>query len=169
MQDEYDIELDWRGFELHPEIPPGGRTVASLFGEQRAAEYKAYLDNFARNLAVPIHQPNHIPNTRRALAMTEYARDQGLLIELEEALMDAHWLEGRNIEDDDDLRRAAARVGLDPTAALRAADDPAYQTRIDTIRKEAAARKVISIPTFFVDRKRLVGCQPYERLKKLVD
>jgi predicted DsbA family dithiol-disulfide isomerase len=169
VQDEYDIEVNWRGFELHPEIPSGGRSVASLFGEQRAAEYKAYMDSFARNLGVTIHQPNHIPNTRRALAMTEYARDQGLMSELEEALMDAHWLEGRNIEDDDDLRGAAARAGLEPAAALHAADDPVYQTRVDAIRKEAASRNVISIPTFFVDQKRLVGCQPYERLKKLLD
>ena len=39
---EFDLELTWKGFELHPGTPRGGTRVAELFG---AARYEAMRDN----------------------------------------------------------------------------------------------------------------------------
>ena len=30
LQTDYFVEIDWRGFELHPETPPGGRPMIML-------------------------------------------------------------------------------------------------------------------------------------------
>jgi predicted DsbA family dithiol-disulfide isomerase len=160
--------LDWRGYELHPELPPGGRPIADLVGARRAAEYREHLDRFAANRDIPLNQPDRVPSSRRALRLTEYAREEGRLLRVKEAVMDAQWLEDRDIEANDVLGDIAERAGLSPEAALRAADSPDYQRRIDAIRQEALARKVISIPTFFCKDRRVVGCQPYEKLEKLI-
>ena len=95
-----------------------------------------YLDRFASEFGVPLAQPPRIPNTRRALAVTEHARDAGLLPAFRDATMRAHWLEGADIEDDRVLGALAAGAGLDPEAALAAADDPAFWDRIDALREE---------------------------------
>ena len=165
LQEEYDIEVDWRGFELHPEIPPGGTELSAYVGHSRAAAFRAYLERFAADFGVPIDQPEHIPSTRRALAATEYARDQGRLEPFRDAVMEAHWARGRNIESDSALRVLAEQTGLDPDRLVQAAESPEYQLRIDAARKAAHDNQVSSIPTFLIGDIRIIGCQAYAHLR----
>lgn len=113
--------------------------------------------------------PMRVPNTRRALAVAELAREQGKLAAFRSSAMNAHWRDGLNIEADADLRTAAERAGLDGAAAVKAADDPVYLARIDEVRAEANALGISGIPTFvFGDLEKralaVVGCQPFEVL-----
>lgn len=163
LQREYQLELDWRGFELHPETPPGGQRLADRYGERRSAEMADYLRRFAAAFGVEgMRIPERTPNTRKALAIAEWARDQGKLHAFRRAAMNAHWREGRDIEDDGVLADLARGVGLDPERAAAAASDPAYVARVDAMGSEAARAGVTGIPTFFIGDRKVVGCQPYE-------
>ncbi len=163
LQREYQLELDWRGFELHPETPPGGQRLADRYGERRSAEMADYLRRFAAAFGVEgMRIPERTPNTRKALAIAEWARDQGRLHAFRRAAMNAHWREGRDIEDDGVLADLARRAGLDPERAVAAASDPVYVARVDTMGSEAARAGVTGIPTFFIGHRKVVGCQPYE-------
>jgi predicted DsbA family dithiol-disulfide isomerase len=115
--------------------------------------------------------PMRSPNTRRVLAMAELARERGLLDAFRESAMNAHWREGRNLEDDADLSEVARRAGLPAAEALQASRGPTYLARIDEVREEANQLGVTGIPTFvFGDREEnalaVVGCQPYEVLAR---
>jgi predicted DsbA family dithiol-disulfide isomerase len=165
LQKELDLEVDWRGFELHPETPRGGRRVAELFGEGRMAKMRAYMKEFAAQFGISdMRTPERLPNTRRALAVAELAREQGKVHDFRQAAMDAHWERGQDLENDADLRAVAAAAGLDPEAALGASDDPVYLGRVDAMREEAHDRGVTGIPTFFFGEMVVVGCQPFDRL-----
>jgi predicted DsbA family dithiol-disulfide isomerase len=165
LQKEFDIDVDWRGFELHPETPPGGMPITAFVPPARRSGMIEYMRRFAAGFGVEqMGSPDRIPNTRRALAMVEFARDGGKLASFRDAAMEAHWRQGKNLEDDGHLREIAASAGLDPEAALHAADDPKYQARVDSIRAEASARGVTGIPTFFFGDIAVVGCQPYDVL-----
>ena len=109
------------------------------------------------------------PNTRRALAIAEYARDQGKLARFRDLAMDAHWRRGLELEKDDDLRAIAAEAGLDPVRALAASSDPLFLERIDERRAEANARGVTGIPTFVIGDRAVVGCQPYDLLAEFAE
>ena len=75
--DEYEIELDWRGFELHPETPPGGMRLDEYFPPERLAGMREYMKNFAAQFGIhDFNQRDRIPNTRRALALAEVAREK---------------------------------------------------------------------------------------------
>jgi predicted DsbA family dithiol-disulfide isomerase len=168
LQKELDIALDWRGFELHPETPPGGIPLAELFGASRAQAMRRHMRAFAAQFGLSdIGDPPKLPNTRRALAIAELARERGVLEAFRRSAMNAHWREGRDLEKDDDLRLLSQRAGLDPDEALRAAADPIYQDRIDAVREEASDLGVTGIPTFFFDDVPIVGCQPYEVLARV--
>jgi predicted DsbA family dithiol-disulfide isomerase len=143
--------------------------VDELFGVERAAEYRDYLTRFAAGFGVEIGWPARVPNTRRALALTEHARDRDRLEQLRDALMAAHWLDGRDIEADAELRAVAREVGLDPDAALAATADSSLLERVDRAREQAHARGVSGIPTLLIGDRRAVGCQPYERLRRLAE
>lgn len=102
-----------------------------------------------------------IPNTRRALAMAEFARDEGKLEKFRELAMDAHWKDDKDIEDTDTLKELAAASGLDPEKALLAADDAVYLKRVDDLRIEYKKVGVGGIPTFVFGKEIVEGCQPY--------
>lgn len=136
----------------------------------RAKGAGEYIGKFAASFGVTgIRHPDRIPNTRRALAIAEWARSQGKLDAWRQAAMSAHWERGLDIEKDGDLRALATEVGLDPDAAIAAADDPKYQSIIDTVRAESHAIGVTGIPTFVFPSANLglVGCQPYDSLAEV--
>lgn len=143
------MELDWVGFELHPGTPRGGMLVTDMFGEERVAAFRGHLEQAAARVGVPLGQPTRIPNSRRALALAEQARDAGALQLARNALMDAHWLDARDIESDEVLAEVAGLAGLDPVPAVAACDAPGWQARVDAMREEATAWGVTGIPTFF--------------------
>lgn len=129
-----------------------------------------YLARFAGTFGVHgLASHDRIPNTRKALAIAEFARDQGRLHPFRQAAMEAYWKGGRDIEDDGVLADCAREAGLDPAAALAAVADPGYRARVDAMGEVASRAGVTGIPTFVMGRRRVVGCQPYEVLAALAE
>jgi predicted DsbA family dithiol-disulfide isomerase len=165
LREEFDVDVDWRGFPLHPSTPKGGMPLTTLFPAARLPTVKEHMKQFAARFGVTgIVHPERIPNTRRVLAVAEYARAQGKLDEFRRAGMEAHWRHGNGLESDADLRAIAESVGLPGDDAVAAAEDPRYVGEIDRKMAEAAQQGVTGIPTFFIGDEAVVGCQPYEVL-----
>jgi predicted DsbA family dithiol-disulfide isomerase len=165
LRDEFEIDVDWRGFPLHPSTPKGGMPLSALFPAARLPGVKEHMRQFAARFGVTgIVHPERIPNTRRVLAMAEYARDAGKLDEFRHAGMEAHWRGGNQLESDADLRAVAESVGLDGTAALAAADERRYTEIVNARIAEAKEQGVTGIPTFVIGDEEVVGCQPFEVL-----
>ena len=137
-----------------------------LLGPANAERSRTWLPRFAAQHGVEIRVQSHLWNTRRALAVTELARDEGKLDAFRAAAMDAYWLEGREIESDAAIAAIAERAGVAPAAAIAAATAPELLARVDAARAEAHALGVSGIPTFFFGDVPLVGCQPYEALAR---
>jgi 2-hydroxychromene-2-carboxylate isomerase len=128
------------------------------------------LKQFAAQFGLPDMQVrDRSPNTRRALAIAELARDEGKLPRFRDLAMDAHWRRGMDLERDEDLRAIVAEAGLDPDRAIAASTDPKYLARLDARREEAEARGVTGIPTFVIGNQGVVGCQPYEVLAEFAE
>lgn len=137
---------------------------------ERLPQLKRGLREFAASFGVTdLELPDHMPNTRRALAIAEYARELGKLDAFRDAAMHAHWREGKNLEDEQDLRDIALRAGLDPEAALQAMAAERYLQRVDAIREEATRIGVTGIPTLVASQYGVVGCQPYEVITQAVE
>ena len=150
---------------MHPETPPGGTRLDEFFPPQRLAQMGEYMKKFAASFGVPDFRPrDRIPNTRRALALAEVAREEGRLDPYRRRAMDAHWKDGMDLENDDDLKTIARDAGLSGDAVERSASDPRFLARVDAIREEAGQLGVQGIPTFVIGNLGLSGCQPYEVL-----
>jgi len=172
---DYDLALDWRGFELHPETPRGGMPLSRLLPADRLPGMHAQLQRFAEGFGVSGMRPSmHLPNTRRALAVAERAREEGRLDAFRHAAMTAHWEEGRDLEDLEVLAALAVQVGMDAETARVAADDPVLQARIDAVRAESQRLGVPGIPTFVFGppgqgARAVVGCQTFETLARVAE
>lgn len=161
MQQTYDVEIDWHGFQLHPEIPPGGIELSAYFG-RRAETMRARVETFASGMGVAMKAPSHAPSTIAPLAATEYARDHGALIPMRDGLMDAYWIDGLDIESSEVLAEIATAADLDGAAVASAAVDPVYLRRVAAARDAAHDNNVTAIPTLLVGDFPVVGCQRWE-------
>ena len=124
-----------------------------------------YMQQFAARFGIhDMKRSKRMPNTRRALAVAEFARDMGRVDTFRSLTMDAHWKEGMDIEDPAVLQDLAAASGIDPEKAILAAEDPVYLGRVDAIRIEYKRVGTGGIPTFVFGSEAVEGCQPYEAL-----
>ena len=120
------------------------------------------MQQFAARFGVEgMKRSRRTPNTRRALAVAEFARDQGKLDEFRTRAMDAHWQDSLDIEDSAVLAELAKASGLNSEKALLAAEDLTYLRRIDDQRLEYKQVGVGGIPTFVFGNEKVEGCQPY--------
>ena len=140
---------------------PAERLFPSSDRERMEARIRQHAERFGVSFGAPV---TRLPNTRAPLAATEWARKKGRLPALRDRLMDAFWLQGRDIEDAGVIAAAAAEAGLDPDRAARASRDPAWLARVDAATCEAAEHGVTGIPTFLFGRLPVIGCQSYESL-----
>src|SRR5262245_26986488 len=66
---DYDLVLDWRGFELHPGTPKGGLPLTALFPGAHLPSLHDRTKRFAAQFGVTgFDPPNRLENSRRALA-----------------------------------------------------------------------------------------------------
>jgi predicted DsbA family dithiol-disulfide isomerase len=156
--------VEWRGFQLRPEAPPEGLRLSQLYGP-RADAMRAHAERFAQGFGVTgMKTSDHLPNTLSALALAEWARDQGKLEPFQARVMDAYWSQGQDIGDPEVLVRLAQDAGLSAEEARRALKAPEYTARVAATRQEASRAGVSGVPAFFIGGARVVGCQPYEVL-----
>lgn len=164
---EYDVRLAWNGFELHHELPEGGMAFSAMFPGRDTGAMAAHTAAYAKSFGVSIPKhPSHVPNTRKALAAAEYAREQGKLDAFRHAAQDAYWQRGENLENPAVIRALATTVGLNPTATAAAMTATAYLVKVDAARERAEAAGVSGVPTFdFGGGHVVVGCVPYPQLE----
>jgi predicted DsbA family dithiol-disulfide isomerase len=141
-----------------------------VFPPERLKGRREHMKDFAAQFGVhDFLQPGRIPNTRRALALGEVAREEGKLEPYRQRAMHAHWRDGMDLESDDDLRTIARDADLSADAVERSRSDPQYLKRVDAIRAEASAIGVQGIPTFVIGRLGFSGAQPYEAFAALAE
>ncbi len=162
LEREYDVAVDWIGFELHPEIPRGGLPTESLFPQPLLDSMLGPLEAAADRMGLPLMPPERVPNTRAALAVAEHGRRHGGLDSFRQAAMDAFWAHGRDIEDPDVLGELAERSGMDADAAVDFAFSAPGDAAVHARRAIASERGVSAIPTVLLGRLPILGCQPYD-------
>jgi predicted DsbA family dithiol-disulfide isomerase len=167
---EFDAEVVWLPFDLHPEHPPEGIPLAELhrrYGIGGVGERDPLRERFAA-AGLEYDRPEVVPNTRLALRLTELARERGLHQPFHDRLMDAYWSEATNIGDADELRRLAAEVGLDAQDVERVLADPAaYLDLVEGSTREALSIGINAVPAFLLDRRLIVlGAHPLEVFRR---
>ena len=113
--------------------------------------------------------PERMPNTLLALAVTEFAREEGKLHQFRKLAMDAYWRNDLDLEARTVLGAIAENAGLDPMKAISATENETYLERVKLMNHEAWRNGISGIPTFIIGESRIVGCQPFEVLAEAVE
>ena len=159
--ERFGAHVAWLPFDLHPEYPPEGIPRAQLvarYGQDGMARTKAFFESHGLEYNP---NPDVVPNTMKALRLTEHARANGLHAPFHDRLMDAYWAEGQNIGDDGVLRTLAGEVGLEGAEEVLAGH--AYADDVQGATAQAHSLGINAIPSFALDnRMLLVGAYPHQ-------
>ena len=159
IHERFGATVEWLPFDLHPEYPPEGlprEQLVARYGADGMARTRAFFEQHALDYNP---NPDVVPNTMRALRLTEHARAQDLHEPFHDRLMDAYWAEGQDIGDPEVLRALATEVGVEGADDVLATD--AYADVVRRATEEAHAVGINGIPAFLLDRKLLVlGAHP---------
>jgi predicted DsbA family dithiol-disulfide isomerase len=105
--------------------------------------------------------PDVVPNSLRALRLTELARELGLHTAAHDRLMDAYWAEARDIGDAEVLRELAAEIGLPAEEVDEVLAGDRYHELVRESTRQAVSIGANAVPAFLLDRRLLVlGAQP---------
>jgi len=162
LEREYEIDVDWQPYELHPEFPAEG---IDRGGSGRRSPMYERLREMAREAGLTFQPSTHVPNSHRSLEAAEFAREHGAFAPYHRSLFDAFFSRGRDIGDVKVLTELGEAAGLDAGALEQALTSKRYAALVDQRTAEAKRSGITGTPTFvFRSGERefpMVGAQDY--------
>ena len=166
VQDELEVEVAWRPFQLNPDMPRQGMPRAEYrkakFGSAergRQLDARVAAEGQGEGIAFAFDRMERTPNTLAAHQLIDLAQKQGRAAAVVDALFRAYFEQARDIGDEAVLRDIAARHGV--------ADWPSAANEKEVAEAEESFRAlgISAVPTFVLGRRLGVsGAHPAEAL-----
>jgi len=174
LSKEIRFEVNWKPYELHPEIPKEGFDKKEYykikFGESSKSNDRfSFISNEGKKVGIDFNfnKSKNLPNTFLAHRLLWLSRSKNIQNVLAEALFYAYFTDGRDIGNEDELTEIASENGLNKEEVW-----DFFQTdlgRNEVLREEKRAKEmnIFSVPTYIFDKKYLlVGGQEPDTFKK---
>lgn len=170
MKKEFDIEVKWRAFPLHPNTPDEGLTLEELFAGTtvNVEQMLIHLAETAAQLELPFGERKKTFNSRRAQELGLWAEESGRGDAFHRAAFRAYFADGKNLAHKKVLLDIAASAGLPVKQAELAIEQRACRELVDKDWQLSRRKGVTAVPTFIMADNRLIGAQAYEDLVRLV-
>jgi len=170
LQEEYHLEVEWRPFEIHPETPTQGALIEDLtFPPGYIERAFANVKRLAKEDGITLKFADKLPNSRLALYISEFARKKGKFEEFHKLVLEAYWLEGKDIGDKKLLMDLAASIGLDKDEIERYLNTDEPSMEVQKALKELRRYGFNGVPSFIFEDMVIVGAQSYEVFKKVIN
>ena len=169
LKKEFNLEVEWRPFEIHPETPRDGALTDELpfppgYLEMAFANVKRLADEDGLTLKFS----GKLPNSRLALYISEFARKEGKFEAFHKLILEAYWLEGKDIGDKTLLLNIAESVGLNKTEIEKFLDtDEPFKT-VQKYLTELRTYGINAVPSFIIEGHLIMGAQPYSVFKEVI-
>jgi predicted DsbA family dithiol-disulfide isomerase len=170
------IETAWRAYQLDPRARSEPTPVVDAYarkfgGEEAAAMVIARMSAAAAavGLELRLDRAQRV-NTFDAHRLVWMAGPGPRQWELERRLMEAYFVDGRNVADRTTLVEIAEAAGLDAIGAERFLAGRGGVEEVQTEIREALDRDVLGIPTFFIGSTvGIPGAQDADTFAKVID
>jgi predicted DsbA family dithiol-disulfide isomerase len=170
LKKNYEINVRWIAFPLHPETPDEGITLEELFAGKPIDMKKAMarLKQVADELGLPLGERKKTYNSRLAQELAKWAESEGKGDPFHEAVFRAFFVDGKNIGRADELVALAKSIGLPEKKVRSVLELRTFKEAVDSDWLRSHALGITGVPTFVVDQQTTVGFQPYEELEEFL-
>ncbi len=127
------------------------------------------MKNVAADLGLPFGDRERTYNSRLAQELGKWAETQYKGDAYHDAVFKAYFADGLNISDTEVLTQLAKNVGLPENDILPVIENRTYSEAVDSDWSRAYQFGITAVPTFMVQRKVLVGAQPYDVMKTFLE
>lgn len=171
LQGEVEADLHFQPFELNPQLPAEGESIAGHLQRKYRMSDAQLAENQERirergaelGFAFDMDARSRIWNTFDAHRLLHWAGVEGGQRELKHALLRAYFSEGRNVSDRETLVAIAADAGLDAERARAILDSDEYAAQVREAEQFFQSLGISGVPAIIIERKHLIsGGQPPE-------
>ena len=163
MSNEIDFEINWKPYELHPEIPKNGYDkklyMQQKFGDAsgRASPYNQ-IKEIGKSLGFEFNfsKTERIPNTFSAHRLLWKSKEYNLQTKLSEALFEAYFTDGKDIGSDEVLAGIAQEVGMDKLEVLKFLSSKEGGQETADEEMEFIEKSIGAVPTYFINEKYII-------------
>ena len=170
LRKNYDVEIRWKAFPLHPEVAEDGLTLEELFAGRNVdiTQVMARLKSVADELGLPLGKRDKTYNSRLAQELGKWAESKETGDEFHDAVFRAYFVDGKNIGKVDVLVHLAKSVGLPEKEAMKVLQSRTFKDAVDSDWARSRELGITAVPTFVIDHHAVVGAQPYETLEQFL-
>jgi len=167
LKQEFDLSVEWLGFEIHPDTPQEGMRLSTMFPQLDTQNMFHHLREMAAPYGIIFADIARISNSRMSLEASEFAKVHSRFDQFHSALFRAYFSEGLDIGSIEVLTQIGQEAGLDSAALGQALRTGRFRPMIESMRQEATRLGVTAAPTFIIEGKdRIVGAQPIDVFRK---
>lgn len=165
LSKEFDLTIDWKGIEIHPEFPPEGKKRTKTL---KSKSFVKTIYTMADEDNVKIKLPGFATNSRRALEASEFAKIKDRFLEFHLSVYEAYFLEGQNIGDTETVLSIGEKAGISKKELRQCLDERAMFDSIEANKKEAEDSIILGVPTFLFGTFPLYGNQSADTMKQII-
>lgn len=167
------VDISWRAFELRPEPEP----TLDPKGEYLRDTWARAVYPMAEDRGMTLRLPPVQPRSRLAHEAAEYAREQDRHAEMNHALFQAFFEEGKDIGNADILLEIGEKAGLDRKELRDALQSGRYREAVLEDQRLAHELGLSGVPALVIyhtanpseTATALSGAQPYELVRTTVE
>lgn len=172
LQNDYEVLVNFRFIEIHPDTPAQGTTIDTLdYSDEQWQGMMDGLLEMAREEGITLAPVRMLANSHRALLLAEAVKKEGrdIFYEFNQALYREYFLSGRNIGDVEVLRKIARDSGVSDSVIENAWTDAELEKILQMNMNMAVKAEVSGTPTFFIGQQRLTGAVPLSTLRQAAE
>ncbi|MFW2440251.1 MAG: DsbA family oxidoreductase [Arenicellales bacterium] len=172
LREYYEVMVNFRFIEIHPDTPQQGTTVDSLdYSDEQWQGMMDGLLEMAEEEGITLAPAGLLANSHRALLLAEAVKSEGreTFYKLNQNLYQEYFVAGRNIGDDEVLRNIAQASGVSDEMVNKAWSDPEYEKILQMNMSMAVKAGVTGTPTFSIGQQRLTGAVSTSKLRQAAE
>lgn len=172
---EGEVEIEFHSFQLDPNAKrsetKASESLAKKYGTSNEEGQKMIdrVVEMAKGVGLNYNYDELIENnTLKAHNLLQFSKEEGKDKEIKEEVFKAHFIDGKDIGDEDVLVDIAKSVGLDEEKSREALTSEVYESKVTLDRYTAQQLEITSVPFFIIDNKKAIqGAQPKEVFLKV--
>jgi predicted DsbA family dithiol-disulfide isomerase len=172
LRDRYDLKINWRFLEIHPETSAIGESIDAL--DYPSETWQTMLENLrklAKEEDIPLGEINFITNSRDALILAEAAKHCGkeIFYSLHECLFKAYFVDGKNIGSREVLEAIAKDCGIEQETIDDAWRNTDHSDQLIRNYELAREQDIQSVPSFIFADQVLTGVVSEEAFRNAAE